>query len=153
MEMAVKSMEMAVEVMESMEMAPGALPHPGKVPKQRLLSPKIGLRRRRRYRTSSGNTPIDLGFSIGRLYTSGEAASEGTWVAHTIAWHGLGSTHAMAWCGQTLAPLRLSFGFHLMSGKIGTLDFVSSNFKNITCVAFLKHKNSRKQGTVTVASH
>jgi hypothetical protein len=29
MEMAVKSMEMAVESMESMEMAPGAIPYPG----------------------------------------------------------------------------------------------------------------------------
>jgi hypothetical protein len=43
MEMAVKSMETAVEAMESMETALGALPHPGKVPEQRLLSPKIGL--------------------------------------------------------------------------------------------------------------
>jgi hypothetical protein len=32
MEMAVKSMEMAVEAMESMEMAPGALPYPNSVP-------------------------------------------------------------------------------------------------------------------------
>jgi hypothetical protein len=48
MEMVVKSMEMAVESMESMEIAPGALPHPGKVPEQRLLSPEIGLRQRRR---------------------------------------------------------------------------------------------------------
>jgi hypothetical protein len=32
MEMAVNSMETGVEVMESMEMAPGALPHPGRVP-------------------------------------------------------------------------------------------------------------------------
>jgi hypothetical protein len=30
--MAVKSMETMVEVMESMEMAPGALPHLGRVP-------------------------------------------------------------------------------------------------------------------------
>jgi hypothetical protein len=30
--------------------------------------------------------------------------------------------------------------------------FVSSNFENISCVTFLKHKNSRKQGTGTVAS-
>jgi hypothetical protein len=37
MEMAVKSREMVVE------MAPGALPHPGRVPKQRLLSPEIVL--------------------------------------------------------------------------------------------------------------
>jgi hypothetical protein len=43
MEMAMKSMEMAVEAMESMEMAPGALPHPDRVPEQRLLSPEIGL--------------------------------------------------------------------------------------------------------------
>jgi hypothetical protein len=40
MEMAVKLMEIAVE---SMEMAPGALPRPGRVSEQRLLSPKIGL--------------------------------------------------------------------------------------------------------------
>jgi hypothetical protein len=32
MEMAVKSMESAVVVMELIEMAPGALPHPGSVP-------------------------------------------------------------------------------------------------------------------------
>jgi hypothetical protein len=38
-----------------------------------------------------------------------------------------------------------------MSEKIGTSAFVSSNSKNISCVAFLKHKNSRKQGTGTVA--
>jgi hypothetical protein len=31
MEMAVESMETEVEAMESMEMAPGAIPHPGKV--------------------------------------------------------------------------------------------------------------------------
>jgi hypothetical protein len=59
MEMAVKSMEMVVE---SMEMAPGALPYPGRVPEQRLLSPKIGLRWRRRCGTLLGETPIDLGF-------------------------------------------------------------------------------------------
>jgi hypothetical protein len=27
-----------------------------------------------------------------------------------------------------------------VSGKIGTSAFVSSNFENISCVAFLKHK-------------
>jgi hypothetical protein len=43
MEMAVKLMEMAVESMESMEMAPGAFPCPRRVPEQRFLSPKIGL--------------------------------------------------------------------------------------------------------------
>jgi hypothetical protein len=32
-----------------------------------------------------------------------------------------------------------------MSGKIGTSGFVLSNSKNISCVTFLKYKNSRKQ--------
>jgi hypothetical protein len=37
------------------------------------------------------------------------------------------------------------------SGKIRTSAFFS-NSENISCVAFLKHKNSRKQGTGTMAS-
>jgi hypothetical protein len=61
MEMAVKSMETAVEAMESMEKASGALPYPGRVPEQRLLSPEIGLRRRR-CGTFLGKTLIFLGF-------------------------------------------------------------------------------------------
>jgi hypothetical protein len=64
MEMAVKSMETAEEVTTSMEMAPGALPRPGRVPKQRLLSLEICLRRRRRCGTVLRKTPIDLGFFI-----------------------------------------------------------------------------------------
>jgi hypothetical protein len=40
----------------------------------------------------------------------------------------------------------------LRPGKIGVLVFVLSNSENISCVAFLKHKNSRKQGTGTMAS-
>jgi hypothetical protein len=74
--MAVKSIEMAMEAMESMEMAPGALPHPSRVPEQRLLSPKIHRWRRRSCRTLSRKTLIDLGFGVGRLYICGEAASE-----------------------------------------------------------------------------
>jgi hypothetical protein len=61
MEMAVKSMK---TVVESMEMAPGALPCPGRVPEQRLLSPEIGLQWRRRCGTLLGKTPIDLGFRL-----------------------------------------------------------------------------------------
>jgi hypothetical protein len=65
MEMAVKSMEMAVDSMESMEMAPGALPRPGRVPKQRLLSPEIGLQRRRRCGTFLGKHRLIEGFHVG----------------------------------------------------------------------------------------
>jgi hypothetical protein len=59
---------------------------------------------------------------------------------------------ATLWCGCLLAPLCLFFGLRLVSEKIGTLAFVSSNSENIFCVAFLKNKNSRKQETGTVAS-
>ena len=53
-------MKMAVE---SMEMAPGAIPHPGRVPDQRLLSPETCLRWRRSYGTFREWRLIDLGFS------------------------------------------------------------------------------------------
>jgi hypothetical protein len=76
-EMAVKSMETAEEATASMEMAPGALPHPGRVPEQRVLSPKICLQWWRRCGTLLGKMQIVLGFSVSRLYIGGEAASEG----------------------------------------------------------------------------
>jgi hypothetical protein len=93
-----------------------------------------------------------LGFPRRLEYIGGRATSGGGPGAHTITRRGQGVSHAMAWCGYPLAPLRLCFGLYLVSGKIGTLAFVSSNSKNISYVAFLKHKNSRKQGTGTVAS-
>jgi hypothetical protein len=51
-----------------------------------------------------------------------------------------------------MAPLPLLFGLREASIKIGGWAFVSSKSENISCVTFLKHKNSRKQGTGTVAS-
>jgi hypothetical protein len=46
----------------------------------------------------------------------------------------------------SLAPgsPRLISGLRDTSGKIEGLTFVSSNSENISCVAFLKHKNSKK---------
>jgi hypothetical protein len=67
-------------------------------------------------------------------------------------WHGPGLGRAALGCGRPLAPLHLIFRLRLVSGKIGGSAFVSSNSEFISCVAFLKHKNSRKQGTGTVAS-
>jgi hypothetical protein len=40
----------------------GALPRPGRVPEQRLLSPKICLQQRQRCGIVLGKMPIDLGF-------------------------------------------------------------------------------------------
>jgi hypothetical protein len=152
MEMAVKSMETAVEAIASMEMAPGALPHPGRIPEQKLLSPEIGLRWWRRYGTFLGKTLIHLGFSHRRLIIGKGAMSEGGQGPHTWWWRDQGGTRATLWCASLLAPLWLSFGLRLVSGKIGGSGFVSSNSENISCVTFPKHKNSRKQGTGIVAS-
>jgi hypothetical protein len=91
MEMAVKSMEMAVEAMESMEMALGALPCPGKVLEQRRLSPEIGLQRWRGCGTLLGETLIDLGFSCRRPFIGGRAMSEGSQGPHTWWWRGQGA--------------------------------------------------------------
>jgi hypothetical protein len=90
--------------MESMEMAPGAILRPGRVPKQRLLSPELRLRWRRCYGTLFGQTWIDLGFSPWRLYIGGGAMSEGTRGAHTRWWHGQGWTRATRWCGPPPGP-------------------------------------------------
>jgi hypothetical protein len=135
-------MKMAVE---SMEMAPGAIPRPDKVPEEILLSPKLRLRWRRCCRTFRGWTPIHLGFSHRRLYIGGGAISEGTRGGphQVVAWQGW--TRTTRWCGHLLALLGLCFGLRLVSGKIGTLSFILSNFENISCVTFLKHKNRRKQ--------
>jgi hypothetical protein len=39
-----------------------------------------------------------------------------------------------------------------LPGKIRLQELVSSNSENISCVSLLKHKNSRKQGTGTMAT-
>jgi hypothetical protein len=93
-----------------------------------------------------------LGFPCQGEYIDGRAASGGGPSGHTTWWRRPGVDRATLWRACLLAPLRLCFGLPLVSEKIGTLAFVSSNSENISCVAFLKHKNSRKQGTSTVAS-
>jgi hypothetical protein len=59
-----------------MEMAPGALPHPGRVPEQRLLSPKIRCQWRQSCGTILEILLILLGLSIGRLLIGEGALSE-----------------------------------------------------------------------------
>jgi hypothetical protein len=75
-------------------MAPWALPHPGKVPEQRLLSPKI----RQRWWQISGTLleilPIPLGFSVPRLYIGEGASSGGSQGLLTPGWRGQGLGHA-----------------------------------------------------------
>jgi hypothetical protein len=93
-----------------------------------------------------------LGFSHRGEYIGERGASRGGPGGLSTWWRGQALGRATLGCGEPLAPLRLIFGHRDASGKIEGLTFVSSNSENISCVAFLKHKNSRKQGTGTVAS-
>jgi hypothetical protein len=69
--------------------------------------------------------------------------SEGGPGVHATWWRGQrGARHPMVCLPPGL--LRLPFGLCVVSGKIGTLGFVSSNSENISYVTFLKHKYSKK---------
>jgi hypothetical protein len=78
-------------------MAPGALPCPGRVLEQRLLSPEICLQWRRRCRIVLGKTLIILGFFVGRPFI-GEGASSGVDQGGlTTGGHGQGLGRAPCW--------------------------------------------------------
>ena len=74
-------MEMAVE---SMEMAPGAITRPGRVPEQRLLSPESCFGVDGGVGTFRGLRPIDLGFLQDGEYMGEEAESAEARGAHTM---------------------------------------------------------------------
>jgi hypothetical protein len=133
-------------------MASGALPHTSRVPEQRLLSPEICLRRWRRCGTVLEISPISLGFFIPRLLIGEGASSGGNQGGHTMGGHDQGLGRAPCCVGSPWPPSGSRSVFGPLPEKIGVLELVSSNSENISCVAFLKHKNSRKQGTGTVAS-
>jgi hypothetical protein len=139
-------METVVEATTSMEMAPGELPRPDRVPEQRLLSPEIRRWRRRSCGTSFGKLLIYLGFSVGRLYIGRVAASEGHQGAHTIGWHAPGVTHTALGCGRPLAPLRLSFGLRPSSGKNRSFGFCFVQFREYFLCRFSETRKQRKTG-------
>jgi hypothetical protein len=93
-----------------------------------------------------------LGFFRRGEFIGERAASGGGPGGLSTRWHRPGVGRATLWCGDPLAPLRLIFVLREASVKIGGSAFVSSNSENISYVTFLKHQNSRKQGTSTMAS-
>jgi hypothetical protein len=93
-----------------------------------------------------------LGFSRQGEFIGERAASEGGPAGLPMWWHGQGLGCATLWGAWPLSPLHLIFGLREASVKIGGSAFISSNSENISCVTFLKHKNSRKQETPTMAS-
>ena len=107
-------MKMAVE---SMEMAPGAIPHPGKVPKQRLLSPELGFRMAAELRNFLWNSDwvFRVFASEGLNRRRGDARRCTRWAHHAqarprlaLAWVGV----ATSWC-YSVSP----------SGSRGLLTF------------------------------
>jgi hypothetical protein len=65
---------------------------------------------------------------------------------------GQGPGHTTPACGALVAPSYSPSDLLKLPGKIRLQELVSSNSENISCVSLLKHKNSRKQGTGTVAT-
>jgi hypothetical protein len=73
-----------------------------------------------------------------------------------VASHLAGVAQALAvpaWCvGPLCLPSYSPSDLWNLPGKIRLQELVLSNSENISCVSLLKHKNSRKQGTGTVAT-
>jgi hypothetical protein len=122
-------------------MALGALPYPGRVPEQRLLSPEICLRRRQRCGTILGKMPIVLGFSIGRIFIGEGASSGGGPGGLTMGGRGQGLGRAPLWCGQALAPLQLLFGPRPSSGQNRSFGLHFVQFREYFLCSFSEAKN------------
>jgi hypothetical protein len=92
-------------------MAPEALPHSGRVPEQRFLSPEIHRRWWRSCETLLEILSIPLGFSVGRLLI-GEGASSGVDQGGlTMGGRSQGLGHTPLLCGQPPALVRSSVLF------------------------------------------
>jgi hypothetical protein len=85
-----------------------------------------------------------LGFSHRGELIGERAATEGGRGQLTPSWRSQALARAGLGCGQPLAPFCLIFGLREALVKIEGLAFILSNSENISCVAFLKHKNSKK---------
>jgi hypothetical protein len=86
------------------EMAPRALPRPGRVPEQRLLSLKIRRWWRRSYGIVLEISPTLLGFFVPRLLIGEGASSVGSQGLLTPGWRSQGLGHATYVWGRPLAP-------------------------------------------------
>jgi hypothetical protein len=125
-------------------MAPGALPHPSRVSKQRFLSPKIYRRRWRSYGTVLEILPTSLGFFIPRLLIGEGASSGGDQGLLTPGGHGQGLGRAPYVCGRPLAPLRLSFGLRYSSGENKTSGTCFIQFRKYFLCNFSETQKQQK---------
>jgi hypothetical protein len=127
-------------------MALGALPHPGRVPKQRLLSSEIRQWRRRSCGTVLEISPTPLGFSVPRLYIGEGASSGGCQGTLTRRGRGQGPGRAALLCGALVAPLRLLFGSLEASVNFWTFGFCFVQFREYLLCSFSKTQKQQKTG-------
>jgi hypothetical protein len=127
-------------------MAPGALPHPGRVLEQKLLSPEICLGWRRRCRNVLGKTLIPLGFSVPRLYIGEGATSGGCQGALTHRGRGQGPGRATLLCGALVAPIRLLFGSLEASVNFWTFGFCFVQFQQYFLCNFFETQKQQRKG-------
>jgi hypothetical protein len=127
-------------------MAPGALPYPGRVPEQRLVSPEIRRRWRRSYKTILEILPTLLGFSVPRLYIGEGASPGGCQGILTHRGRGQGLGRAALVCGVLVAPLRLLFGSLEASVKFWATGFGFIQFREYFLCNFSKTQKQQKTG-------
>jgi hypothetical protein len=97
-------------------------------------------------RNFTGKTPIDLGFSRRRPFIGGRAMSEGSQGPHTWWWRGQEGTRATLWCASLLAPLQLSFGLCLVSGKNRRFGLRFVQFQEYILCNFSETQKQQKTG-------
>jgi hypothetical protein len=129
-----------------MEMALEAIPRPGRVAGQRLMSPKIRRRWRRSCGTLSGNLPIDLGFFVRRLLIGRGASLEVDQGALTTGGRGPGAGRAPWWWGRPVAPLCLLFGLLKASVSIWMFGYCFVQFREYFLCSFSETQKQQKIG-------
>ena len=125
----------------SMEMTPGAIPRPGGVPEQRLLSPESWLR------DGGGSGTFLVSWLIGLEVLGHEGLNRRRVGVRGV----LGGPHsrgapplgrAALWGGAPWLPSGPSSVLWKLPGKIRYWALISSNSENISFVGFLKPKTA-----------
>jgi hypothetical protein len=116
------------------------------VPEQRLLSPEICLRWRRRCGTLLKIFLTPLGFSVPRLYIGEGASSGGYQGALTRRGLGQGPGCAALLCGALVAPLHLLFGSLEALVNFWTFGFCFVQFREYFLCKFSETQKQQKTG-------
>ena len=135
-----------------MKMALGALPHPGWVPVQRLLSPETEFRMAAEHRVVFANmTNRPRVYASGAIYRRrGGVGGCSRQPRHRRARATPGPRPAMAWWPRSPTPSPVWTSCSPRNIIDGAIRFV--RFREYFLNRFSETKNSRKQGTGTVAS-